>query len=247
MTDVIVEETTDYEISHHISALDRAMVRVGFTEDDATAFCSRGAILDLLRVLRGYSLLTVLKPFDRYTFVPADDGIGELLTSEAGRKLNDLFERFGFTDDELRAMADEKLLTEMLFLLRKQAVLTTVVHVIDCAAKNWHSDFMGCRGARHTHEQEFVVWENPPRLGRFKVRTLSRKTRYLRLFDMNVKVRDYLLKHPELIPERWKRYWKVDFDATTTYSRGFMIGRATYSTPALAWKEKRGEWVTDPY
>lgn len=249
MTDTIICEGYETLTNEQLQTLFQTMSEVGFTNNDAMEFCTRRQVLNLFKVVRGYSALTVLKPFDRYELSGEYPNNDELMTEERCRELNRLFTKFGFTEADIASVCAKSLLREMLFLIRSQAVLTTLVHVIDCAAESWHQDFMGCRGASHTQKMEVLVWDNHPRLGRFQVRTLrplcwERTIRYLRLFDFNEKVRDYLLEHPELIPERWKRYWKVEFDATRKYSRGFMMGRPTYSTPCLAWSNKKGEWVT---
>jgi len=223
-----------------VEALDQMMVRVGFSAEEVAKLCTRKHVVNLFKLVRGYSVLTVLKPFVDTDLTQGRSEASHLLTSEQSHILDHWLKRLAFSSDDIDGLCNGVMFTEMLHYIRQQAVLTRLVHVIDCVGVNKHSDFMGCRGVRHNNTMELLVWDASPKLGRFKVSVRHKKV--IRFYDLTERVKSYLEANLELVPERWKRYDEVVFEATEYYDRGFMMGRATYSRPFMSWDRKRSVW-----
>lgn len=131
-----------------------------------------------------------------------------MLDVSQAHELKLAFRRNGWTNADIKALSEGNFLADVLKLMKGQLEIKPIEHMIDCDV----NPFIPNGWAVEEHKKGGMFKFNPEKISLY----LSKKQKKgsigghdLRkeLADkpvMNANVLDYLLAHPELIPEEWK-------------------------------------------
>lgn len=131
-----------------------------------------------------------------------------MLDVSQAHELKLAFRRNGWTNADIKALSEGNFLADVLKLMKGQLEIKPIEHLIDCDV----NPFIPNGWAVEEHKKGGMFKFNPEKISLY----LSKKQKKgsigghdLRkeLADkpvMNANVLDYLLAHPELIPEEWK-------------------------------------------
>ncbi len=128
----------------------------------------------------------------------------------AALELEDAAVRAGFTPGELRALAGRKDLLELMRqAIHGQSQITKVQHVIDCNAKprvsqGWKVEEHKKGGQLMLDVSRIKLHLSPNQMGGNYIQGNKLRKELASEKVLNANVLDYLLAHPELIPEDWK-------------------------------------------
>lgn len=168
-----------------------------------------------------------------------------VMSSRQAAELDHALERNGWTPADVKLLSKGNALTEVLRLVRGDAVIAPCDHFIDC-----DKPFLP-KGGKLTwevkeHEQQGKWGWNPAKVtlytnakqsapGGMEALELQQKLKHKR--PLNGSVAGYLLRHPHLIPEEWKNYVAVAFwGSTYTSSEGDII-------LGLSWYQGKWKWT----
>lgn len=161
-------------------------------------------------------------------------------------QLGDAFEREGWMPDDVTKLGQSPRLSEIRKFLNGYGEITVVKHVIDCDAdphvpSDWDLKEGGC------HKKGGQIEWDPKKIqlylseqqknGRIDGNNLRKELENHPVLNANVL--DYLLKHPELIPEEWKGKYVFFWGTIYRYLDGRLCVRY------LFWDE--GKWVRNCY
>lgn len=129
------------------------------------------------------------------------------------------FERNGFTNADVKKMSSGDLLAQLLPVVRGQAEVTMVAHVIDCDAaplipyKEWTVEEHQ-KGGQFTWDPSKVsLYLSEHQCGDWYIEGTKLRKELTTKSPLNANALDYLLRHPHLILEDWK----VDERGNTRY------------------------------
>ena len=145
-------------------------------------------------------------------------------------QLADALENAGFTPDDVTKLRSYGDLARMKDVLRGHASIVTSNHVVDLDADPFVPD--GWSVEEHQRGGSFE-W-NPEKASLFLTEEQSNGS-YNRGDDLrkklegmnpfNANLLDYLLKHPDLIPDEWKGKWVFFWGTIYRFSSGFLFVR----------------------
>jgi len=118
------------------------------------------------------------------------------------------FRRNGWTNADIKALSEGNFLADVLKLMRGQLEIKPIEHLIDCDV----NPFIPNGWAVEEHKKGGMFKFNPEKISLYLSK--KQKKEIIGGYDlrkeladkpvMNANVLDYLLAHPELIPEEWK-------------------------------------------
>jgi len=118
--------------------------------------------------------------------------------------------RAGYTNADIKKMCEGSVLAQVLPVVRGNGEVTVVRHLIDCDADPFTRD--GWRVEEHKkHGREFD-WDEGKKINLYLsqnqqdgkvIRGNKLRTELSKKAALNANVLDYLLAHPDLIPEGW--------------------------------------------
>lgn len=153
------------------------------------------------------------------------------------------FRRNGWNNAEIKTLSEGNILGDVLKVIKGQAEIKTIEHFIDCDA----APFTPSGWSVEEHKKSGLFKFDPAKISFY----LSKKQKKgsigghdLRkdLADkpvMNANVLDYLLPHPELIPEEWKGKYIFFWGTIYRYSDGRLRVRS------LSWFGSGWVWSYD--
>jgi len=118
------------------------------------------------------------------------------------------FRRNGWNNAEIKTLSEGGILANVLKVIKGQAEIKMIEHLIDCDAapfipSGWSVDEHKKRGLLKFNQAKIILHQSRKQkkgsIGGHELRKELEK-----LPTMNANVLDYLLAHPELIPESWK-------------------------------------------
>ncbi len=151
------------------------------------------------------------------------------------------FRRNGWNNAEIKTLSEGDILADVLKVIKGQAEIKMIEHLIDCDS----APFIPGGWTVEEHKKGGLFKFDPVKISLY----LSKKQKKgnsgghdLRkeLSDkpvMNANVLDYLLAHPELIPEEWKGKYIFFWGTIYRYSDGLLCVRC------LGWGGSRWHWV----
>jgi hypothetical protein len=140
--------------------------------------------------------------------------INSMLEVDQAIELREAFCRGNWTDAEIERICEEGFLAKVREVLLGRAEIKTVSHIIDCDAdpfvpKGWKVDEHKKGGQLELDPAKIQLYLSPDQKDGNKLRKeLADKP------VLNANVLDYLLAHPRLIPEEWKK----DDNGNTRYT-----------------------------
>lgn len=131
-----------------------------------------------------------------------------MLDVSQAHELKLAFRRNGWTNADIKALSEGNFLADVLKLMKGQLEIKPIEHLIDCDV----NPFIPNGWAVEEHKKGGMFKFNPEKISLYlskkqKKGSISGHDLRKELADkpvMNAKVLDYLLDHPELIPEEWK-------------------------------------------
>lgn len=159
-----------------------------------------------------------------------------MLDVSQAHELKLAFRRNGWTNADIKALSEGNFLADVLKLMKGQLEIKPIEHLIDCDVY----PFIPNGWAVEEHKKGGMFKFNPEKISLY----LSKKQKSghdLRkeLADkpvMNANVLDYLLAHPELIPEEWKGKYIFFWGTIYRLSVGSLIVRC------LSWSGSEWFW-----
>jgi len=154
--------------------------------------------------------------------------------------LGDALEKAGFTVSDLTDLRSYSQLAEIKKLLKRQAQIVPVKHLIDCSADPFIPNGWTVEEHQKGDELEWDSTKTILYLSEAQKNGLivgnDLRTELKGKGVLNANLLDYLLAHPELIPEEWKG--KAVFFWGTIYrdSNSFLFVRYLY------WSDGRWDW-----
>lgn len=176
-----------------------------------------------------------------------------IMSIRQAAELDHALERNGLTPADVKLLSSGNVLTGVRNVLRGYAEIKLAEHVIDCDAE---PILLNSHNSVHEHRKSgFLKWdkakqEKPEALYRAKGQTRRHSVEYQSLKTelsampvLNINVLDYLLSHPELIPESWKEKYDgainfICFWGTIVENHGYLY------VPSLYWDEKKSKAVS---
>jgi hypothetical protein len=118
------------------------------------------------------------------------------------------FRRNGWNNAEIKTLSEGDILANVLKVIKGQAEIKIIEHLINCDS----APFVPNNWSVEEHKKGGLFKFDPAKISLYlskeqKKRNISGRNLYEELADkpvMNANVLDYLLAHPELIPEEWK-------------------------------------------
>jgi hypothetical protein len=142
------------------------------------------------------------------------------------------FRRNGWTNAEIKTLSEGNVLAKVLQVIKGQAEIKMVEHLIDCDAAPFVPDGFSVE----EHKKGGLFKFDPDEISLY----LSKKQKKSfigghdlrkKLSDkpvMNANVLDYLLAHPEIIPEEWKEKYILFWGTIYRDSDGDLFVRYLY-------------------
>lgn len=144
-------------------------------------------------------------------------------------QLMEILEAEGFTSEDITKLGQFKDLGKIKMVVRGYAEIISIAHIVDCDAmpeilSDWQKEEHRKGGSVKLEHREGKLYAN----GQEVIRFLSEKQKDGKVVGghelrkelkdkpvLNACILDYLLKHPELIPEEWKKgvtyFWGTIF------------------------------------
>ncbi|MFH1226099.1 MAG: hypothetical protein V1684_02370 [bacterium] len=152
--------------------------------------------------------------------------------------------RFGFTNTDIKKMCKGDILDQFKLVIRGQAKIIVLKHLIDCDA----DPFIPKGWTLEEHKKGGQFQFDPTKIELF----LSQKQQKGEVIEgnklreelmgkpvLNANVLEYLLVHPELIPEEWKGKWIYFWGTIYRNSGGNLCVRC------LRWRGSQWFWHDD--
>jgi hypothetical protein len=130
-----------------------------------------------------------------------------MLDVDQAGELKRAFRRHGWTNKDIKTLSERNILGEVLKVIRKQAEIKWIDHLIDCDA----NPFVPPGWSVEEHKKGGFFKFDPAKIflylskeekaninGNDLRKELANKP------SLNANVLDYLLAHPEIIPKKWK-------------------------------------------
>lgn len=149
------------------------------------------------------------------------------------------FRRHGWNNAEIKALSEGSILGEVLKVIKGQAFIKAVEHLIDCDANPFIPDGWSIKehkkcGFFKFDPLKFSLYLSKKKKGNIEVNDLRKELPGQSVLNANVL--DYLLGHLELIPEEWKGKY-IFFWGTIYYSH---VGSCCVRY--LHWNGSRWDW-----
>ena len=134
-----------------------------------------------------------------------------VMSSRQSAELDHAFERNGWSSADVKLLSCGNALAQFLPVLRGQAEITVVKHIIDCDAdpmipyEDWRVGEHTKRGQVNWDPSQFKLHLSSNQQGGKIIQGNKLRKELESLPTENVNLLDYLLEHPHLIPEEWKR------------------------------------------
>ena len=133
-----------------------------------------------------------------------------VMSSRQASELDHAFERNGWTSADVKLLSTGDMLSRILPVIRDNSGSVAVKHLIDCDAPPLLPDDVSIK--KHTRRGQ-IKWDpsqfdlhlSPNQQGGQLIHGLKLQKELEALITMNGTLADYLLEHPQLIPEEWKR------------------------------------------
>lgn len=155
-----------------------------------------------------------------------------MLDVSQAHELKLAFRRNGWTNADIKALSEGNFLADVLKLMKGQLEIKPIEHLIDCNV----NPFIPKGWTVEEHKKGGSFKFDPAKISLY----LSKKQKkgsigghdlHKELADkpvMNANVLDYLLAHPELIPEEWKGKYIFFWGTIYRYSDGCLFVRCLY-------------------
>jgi len=159
-------------------------------------------------------------------------------------QLGDALEEAGYTPDDVTKLRSSAHLGDFKKVLYGQAKIVVVKHVIDCDA----DPFVPAGWKVEEHKKGGQLEWDPSKVSLY-LSEYQKGGRFIQGYDLrkelegkpvlNANVLDYLLDHPELIPEEWKGKAIFFWGTVYRYSGGSLYVRCLY------WGGSQWRWDYD--
>ncbi len=142
------------------------------------------------------------------------------------------FRRNGWNNAEIKTLSEGDILADVLKVIKGQAEIKIIEHLIDCDS----APFITNGWSVEDHKKGGMFKLNPEKIslylpkkqkkGGIKGNDLRKKL--ANQSTLNANVLDYLLTHPELIPEEWKSKYIFFWGTIYRYSDGDLFVRCLH-------------------
>lgn len=160
------------------------------------------------------------------------------------------FRRSGWTNDDIKRLCEGDILTNVLRVLRGCASITVIEHVINCYSEPfnpWDKEGWTIEGHRRGGNLKF----DPKQIKFFLTRDQragktvegSKLRKELAGKDiLKANVLDYLLAHPEIIPDEWKTDENGDIRCIFFWGTIYRNSGGNLFVRYLYWNDNRWSW-----
>ena len=126
-------------------------------------------------------------------------------------ELTHAFERTGWTNADIKKLSSGDTLAQLLPVVRGHAEVTQVAHIIDCDAdpmrpyEEWRVKEHRKGGQLTWNPEAVKLHLSPNQMGEKCIEGNKLRQELAKKLVLNANVFDYLIHHPHLIPEDWKK------------------------------------------
>ena len=152
------------------------------------------------------------------------------------------FRRAEWTPTDIKRLCEGNLASKLLPVVRGLGDVTITKHVIDCDANphvpdGWKVESHRKHGSLEWDLTKIQLYLSPEQQGEKRIEGNKLRKELENQPVLNANVLDYLLKHPELIPEEWKKQYTFFWGTIYRSSAGNLYVRC------LCWDGESRIWL----